>query len=385
MPTAENVMSRMVDKTAESNSWTITRQLTVVDLCAGAGGVTAGYKAAGLRVVAAADLDPNAIRSYAANHPEVATVMADLLKIAPAQFKRRAGLRTQPDVLTICAPCQTFSTMSAKNRRANDKRNHLVRRVVSFVDVLKPRCVVMENVPQLVRQRRFKTVVGQLRKRKYGVWFGIVDAAHFGVPQTRRRLVLIAIRGLKDHQVPALTPDHPLLCRRVARRTVRQVLDGLVRLRGDKLHTSRKYSSMVARRIAAIPHDGGNRHSLPTHLQLKCHKRNASKTACGNVYGRMQWDDVAPTLTTRCTTPACGRFLHPQKNRAITLREAACIQTFARNYVFEGGYVSKEAQIGNAVPPKLARAIGLLITAALAKSKRRSRKVKVRQKVRYAA
>jgi DNA (cytosine-5)-methyltransferase 1 len=358
-------MSTGIDQTAESNGWLPTQQLTVVDLCAGAGGVTAGYKASGLRVLAAADLDPNAIRSYTANHPEVATLTADLLKIAPAQLKRRVGLRTQPDVLTICAPCQTFSTMSAKNRRANDKRNHLVGRVISFVDVLRPRCVVMENVPQLARQRRFKAVVRQLRERKYGVWFGIVDAAHFGVPQTRRRLVLIAIRGFKDHEVPALSPEHPLLRRRVARRTVRQVLDGLVRIRGDSLHRSRKYSPIVAKRIAAIPHDGGSRRSLPAHLQLKCHKRNASKTACGNVYGRMRWDDVAPTLTTRCTTPACGRFLHPRKNRAITLREAACLQTFSRDYVFEGGYMSKEAQIGNAVPPKLARAIGLIIAAAL--------------------
>jgi len=361
------------------------RQLTVVDLCAGAGGVTAGYKAAGLSVLAAADLDPNAIRSYAANHPEVATVTADLLKITPAQFKRRAGLRIRPDVLTICAPCQTFSTMSAKNRRANDKRNGLVGRVVYFVDLLKPRCVIMENVPQLACQHRFRLVVGQLRRRKYGVWFGIVDAAHFGVPQTRRRLVLIAIRGFKDHEVPALTPDQPLLRRRVARRTVRQVLDGLVRLRGDKLHRSRKYSAMVAKRIAAIPHDGGGRHSLPAHLQLKCHKRNESKTACGNVYGRMLWDDVAPTLTTRCTTPACGRFLHPHKNRAITLREAACLQTFARDYVFEGGYVSREAQIGNAVPPKLARAIGLLITSALRRPKRAKPKGKSPANLRYAA
>jgi DNA (cytosine-5)-methyltransferase 1 len=228
----------------------------------------------------------------------------------------------------------------------------------------------MENVPQLAKERRFKLVVARLRKRKYGVWFGIINAADFGVPQTRRRLVLIALHGVKDEDVPALVTDHPVLRRRVARRTVRQALRGVARLRRDELNRKRKYPVLVKRRIAAIPRNGGSRSSLPRRLQLECHKRNEDKTACGNVYGRMRWDDVAPTLTTRCTTPACGRFLHPDKNRAITLREAACLQTFSRRYVFMGGYLSKEAQIGNAVPPKLARAIGLVVKAAFRKPRR---------------
>lgn len=352
----------------------MSKRLTVIDLCAGAGGVTAGYKAAGLRVVAAAELDANAINSYAANHPEVKLVGGDLLKIDPSEFQKLVGLHRRLDVLTICAPCQTFSTLSARHRRPGDRRNRLVGRVISFVDALAPRCVVMENVPQLATQRRFKLLVGRLRRRKYGVWFGIVNAAQFGVPQTRRRLVLIALHGMKDAAVPVLSPDHAVLRHRVARRTIRQAFRGISKLRRDVLNRSRRYPALVAQRIAAIPRDGGSRSSLPRRLQLDCHKRNVDKTACGNVYGRMRWDDVAPTLTTRCTTPACGRFLHPEKNRAITLREAACLQTFPRRYIFRGGNLSRQAQIGNAVPPKLARAIGLLIVAALKPFRRRHQK-----------
>lgn len=110
--------------------------------------------------------------------------------------------------------------------------------------------------------------------------------------------------------------------------------------------------------------NGGGRSSLTGDLRLKCHKKLGTRGA-GSSYGRMKYDDVAPTLTTRCVTPACGRFLHPRADRAITLREAACLQTFPLGYVFKGGTMAVQAQIGNAVPPRLARAIGILVSSAL--------------------
>jgi len=347
-------------------------QPTAIDLFSGAGGVTTGFKDAGVRVLAAVDTDPVSRKTYSANNPEVEVLADDLFRLVPSTLLNRLNLRKGDlTILTACAPCQTFSSLSAKNRRSRDPRNKLVERVVDFVEVLKPRAVVMENVPLLAAQRRFLTTVRRVRKLGYGVRHAIVDAADFGVPQRRRRLVLIALRGVRDEAVPLLTSDHPLVAPFASRQTVRDAFATLKAIPADdRLHRPRtNYPELVARRIAAIPPDGGSRYTLPADLQLKCHKKlvKTDGHGSGNVYGRMKWDDVAPTLTTRCTTPACGRYLHPEKNRAITLREAAILQAFPADYHFEGGVMSIQAQIGNAVPPLLARAVALIVTDAIAK------------------
>jgi DNA (cytosine-5)-methyltransferase 1 len=340
--------------------------LTAIDLCSGPGGVSTGYKAAGIRVLAAVDIDADARATYAANHSEVTLLSDDLCTLNPTVLMKKAKVKPgKLDILTACVPCQTFSSL-ARKRRGRDPRNRLVLGIAGFVKVLLPRAVVMENVPQLRTNRRFALLVGRLRRLGYGVWFDIVDAADFGVPQRRRRLVLIALKGKGDEQVPGLTRDHRLLRRLRRRHTVREVLK-LVRLRArkDKLARPRgDYPPRVAERIAAIPRNGGGRSSLTGDLRLKCHKKLGTRGASSS-YGRMRYDEVAPTLTTRCVTPACGRFLHPRANRAITLREAACLQTFPLDYVFKGGTMAVQAQIGNAVPPRLARLIGIVVTDAL--------------------
>lgn len=341
--------------------------LTAVDLCSGPGGVTTGYKAAGIRVLAAVDIDEDARATYAANHSEVTLLSDDLAKLDPIILMQKAGLKPgELAILTACVPCQTFSSL-ARERRARDPRNRLVLGVARFVEALLPRAVVMENVPQLRTNRRFALLVGRLRRLGYGVWFDIVDAADFGVPQRRRRLVLIALKGLDDDGVPQLARKHHLLRSLRRRRTVREVLRQ-VRIRADREDQLARprvdYPSPVAKRIAAIPANGGSRSSLTAALRLKCHEKLGA-TGAGSSYGRMKYDDVAPTLTTRCVTPACGRFLHPRANRAITLREAACLQTFPIGYVFKGGPMAVQAQIGNAVPPRLAQAIGIVVSEAL--------------------
>jgi DNA (cytosine-5)-methyltransferase 1 len=341
--------------------------LTAIDLCSGPGGVTTGYKAAGIRVLAAVDIDEDARATYAANHSDVALLSDDLSKLDPAILMQRAGLKPgELDILTACVPCQTFSSL-AREPRARDPRNRLVLGVARFVEALLPRAVVMENVPQLRTNRRFVLLVGRLRRLGYGVWFDVVDAADFGVPQRRRRLLLIALKGQDDGDVPRLSRKHRRLRSLRRPRTVREILKQ-VRLRApreDRLARPRvDYPPPVAKRIAAIPANGGGRASLAADLRLKCHEKLGASGA-GSSYGRMKYDDVAPTLTTRCVTPACGRFLHPRANRAITLREAACLQTFPLGYVFKGGTMAVQAQIGNAVPPRLAQAIGLVVAEAL--------------------
>jgi len=341
--------------------------LTAIDLCSGPGGVTTGYKAAGIRVLAAVDIDEDARATYAVNHPEVALFPQDLAKLSPQWLLEQVGLKPgQLDILTACVPCQTFSSLGARSRRDRDPRKRLVLRVADFVAAIQPRALVMENVPRLRADRRFALLVGRLRRLGYGVWFDVVDAAAFGVPQRRRRLVLIAFRGHRDEDVPKLAPEHALLRGLVRRSTVRDTLR-LVRsdARADPLARPRtEYPPTVARRIAAIPANGGGRNSLPDELELECHAKLKTLGA-GSSYGRMRYDDVAPTLTTRCVTPACGRFLHPRANRPITLREAACLQTFPLRYQFKGGIMAVQSQIGNAVPPWLAKAIALVVAEAL--------------------
>lgn len=347
--------------------------LVAVDVCCGAGGVTSGFKNAGLDVVAALDFDKDARDTFAANHPRVTLLDDDLLDLSPVSFLRKAGLkRGQIDVLTACVPCQPYSSLGAAHKAKDDPRYKLVARVGDYVKTLAPRALVMENVPGLIHDVRFKRLVARLRKLKYGVWCDVVRASAFGVPQTRRRLVVIALRGQSDDKVPALTPDHSALAGlSLNPGTVRSVLGTVAKRvrKRDPLHAHRTTfrKRTVATRIAKIPHNGGDRKDLPPHLRLQCHRElhKAKKSGSRNVYGRMVWDSLAPTLTTRCVTPACGRFLHPEEDRPITLREAAALQTFPINYAFKGGTMSVQSQIGNAVPPALARAVALIVKDAL--------------------
>lgn len=341
-------------------------QHCAIDLCSGAGGVTTGFKRAGLAILAAVDTDGLARESYAINHPEVRLYSNDLLELRPETLL--SDLELSPgdlDILTACVPCQTYSSLNRRREGADDPRERLVDRVADFVEVIRPKSVVMENVPLLLRDQRFKDLVERLRAMSYGIWAGVVNAEDFGVPQRRRRLVLIALRDRNDREVPPLSNEHPALRGFCERKTVRDAFRLLRHARADDplAVPRRDYPAVVAKRIAAIPRNGGSRGSLPRELQLTCHRGrdNREFTAAGNVYGRMSLDEVAPTLTTRCVTPSCGRYLHPWANRAITLREAACLQSFPVDYEFKGGVTAVEAQIGNAVPPRLAEAVAMVL------------------------
>ena len=328
---------------------------TAVDLFAGAGGLTTGLKRAGARVLAAVEIDPVASATYAVNHPEVRLFRTDIAELQPMNLLDEIDLAPgELTLLAACAPCQGYSSLGAQ--RPDDPRNDLVMRVLDFVAALRPRAVAFENVLQLIRDERFERFISGLRALGYGVRDFVVNAAMFQVPQRRRRLVVLAVDGIADADVPelgngSLSPAEPMktVSVRQAFATLRPLDDG------DTLHASRTYPPLVLERIHAVPKDGGSRRDLPAHLRLRCHEHLGSHAA--SAYGRMRWDDVAPTLTTRCTSPSCGRYLHPEEDRAITLREAATLQTFPHDYKFVGGRMSIEAQIGNAVPVRLAEAI----------------------------
>lgn len=328
-----------------------------LDLCSGAGGVTTGLRRVGVKVVGAVDNDPDCVRTMRANHRKTRVLALDLAKCSPADLRKAFSLRRgQTDILTFCTPCQSFSSMGVKNRKPRDARSALVDRIADFVAELRPRALIMENVPHLAKHKRFRSLLKRLADLNYGVQFKVVCASEAGVPQKRKRLVCIAIRGRKQ------LPELDLSTASKGFRKMRTVGDAFAKLSScfvdDPLNRPRRPKGIVAERIRCVPKNGGSRASLGTVLELACHKRLRRRGLGGsaNVYGRMRWDDLAPTLTTRCTTPACGRFIHPTRMRPITLREAALLQSFPSRYRFVGSRTSIERQIGNAVPVMLAAA-----------------------------
>lgn len=314
------------------------RSLVALDLFAGAGGVTAGFKRAGVRVAVAVELDPVASETYRSNHPEVTLLQRDIRRVPARQVQSLLG-RRRLDILTACSPCGSYSSL--RRGRGSAASKDLALQVVRFARALRPRALIVENVPPLQHDHRFRKLIQSLEALGYELWWGVLDSQFFGVPQRRKRLVLIGQRkGV---------PEAPATARRI--RVVDEAIRGLSAQ--DPLHRLPKPAPQVLARIRAVSRDGGSRDELPPELVLRCHDELRSKAAT-NVYGRMKGNEPAPTLTTRCTTPACGRFIHPRANRPITLREAACLQTFPRRYRFVGTREQIERQIGNAVPVELA-------------------------------
>ena len=329
---------------------------TAIDLFAGAGGSTAGLKAAGFSVVAAVEIDSDAAETYRTNHSEVDLREEDIRCVNPAKLRESLGLaRRQLTTINSCPPCQGWSTLGPSN--PNDSRNELIDLVLPFVEEFLPRSFILENVPGIRRDRRFSRFIRLARKLGYGTRRYIVDAADMGAPQRRRRLIVLGVLGADGRTLPNRMQRHSLR-RRI---TVKQAWEALRSISpDDPLNVSRALRPKTLERIAAIP-VGGNRFDLPRHLVLDCHKKIARQA--GGPYGRLKYDEIAPTMTTRCTTPSCGSFIHPTEHRGITLREAALLQSFPVGYKFIGKYGSIENQIGNAVPVAMTKVIaGILLS-----------------------
>jgi len=317
-----------------------------VDLFAGAGGLTLGLRRAGFNVRGAVENDPLAVETYRRNHRRTFVWQSDIRDLPAGAVMKEIGLRRgQLDLLAGCPPCQGFSSVRTWNggRRVRDPRNALVGEFGRFAEALLPRAVMLENVPRLARERRLQQLVGLLRELGYKVRFGVLDARDYAVAQRRQRFILI---GARDRDVDFAPPAR-------GRLSVRKVIGSLrpAGSSGDPLHDhGEQRSDAVASRIALIPRDGGSRADLGPRAQLDCHREC---DGFHDIYGRLAWDDVAPTITGGCINPSKGRFLHPEENRALTLREAALLQGFPSHYWFslrKGKYAAAQL-IGNALPP----------------------------------
>lgn len=332
-----------------------TRKITAIDIYCGSGAVTEGLKAEGVSVLAAVDNDPIACETYRLNHPEVHLFESDIRKLKPTDLRKLVGNDRRIDLLVVCAPCQPFSSQNRK-RSTDDPRAELVLESLKFVKEFKPEVVFFENVPGIAISGPLQSLRQKLANLGYLLGNPkTLDAAECGVPQRRERCIMIAARSQEgiDTFYGSIRPQPAV--------TVRHAIGGLSQLASgerdpdDPLHFARNHQSIVLQRMQHIPKDGGSRLSLPPELELECHK--GRKNDFPDVYGRMKWDDVAPTLTTGCTDVTKGRYAHPRDNRAITLREAALLQSFPLNYRFFGNSGQIARQIGNAVPVNMIRTL----------------------------
>ncbi len=337
-----------------------TRRPIAIDLFSGCGGLTLGLKQAGFRVVAAIERDPLAVETYKANHRRVRVWLHDIRDLPATEVMHAVKLkRGELDLLAGCPPCQGFSSMTTLNgkKQMRHPQNDLVLDFLRFTRQLLPKAVMLENVPGLARSGQFRELRLALKSLGYQCESGVLDAAKYGVPQRRRRLILIGSRVAPVQFAPEAA----------FKLTVRQTFTKLGRRAwNDSLQTlGEKHSPRIIHLIRSIPKNGGSRSDLGRMSQLRCHYRC---DGFKDVYGRMAWDDCAPTITSGCVNPSKGRFLHPTENRAITLREAALLQTFPPSYFFSPrrGKSSIAQMIGNALPPEFIRRHAVMIRRALA-------------------
>jgi DNA (cytosine-5)-methyltransferase 1 len=335
------------------------RLIAAVDVFCGAGGLAYGLRTAGIRVVAGIDLDPSCEVPFTANNPGSQFICADVRSITGKDLAKRypaGALR----LLAGCAPCTPFSSHRRGADTSGDDEWTLVGEFTRLVKELRPELVTMENVTRVRSKPVFKRMLRVLAREGYSIDVKPVYCPRFGVPQQRRRLVLLASR-IGPVAVPkgTRTPDRF--------RTVRDAIGSLPRVDpgatgpGDRLHMARGVTKVNLERLKAS-RPGGTWHDWPVELRSPCHTR-ASGATFRNVYARMEWDVPAPTITTLAFNFGTGRFGHPEQHRAITLREAAILQGFPRRYRFvrrdEPVYLTTIGRlVGNAVPPPLGRAIG---------------------------
>ncbi|MDR1166364.1 MAG: DNA cytosine methyltransferase [Deltaproteobacteria bacterium] len=346
---------------------------TVIDLFCGIGGLTHGALLAGLNVVAGIDIDPSCQFAFEFNNPSARFIGADVSTLPPEKIAELYPAKG-PRVLIGCAPCQPFSKYTERYRKrksasdlARDKYNkddnkwRLLYSFANIVERIQPDVVSMENVPGLAKERVFVDFHDTLTRLGYKVSHSVVYCPDYGVPQNRRRLVLLASKFGDIEIIPPLfnTKNYP---------TVREVIGNLPPLKAgerrqdDALHAAARLSTTNLQRIKnSTP--GGTWLDWDDNLRLRCHKKSAGKTY-RSIYGRMKWDAPSPTITTQFYGYGNGRFGHPEQDRALSLREGALLQSFPKNYAFVNQnkpFKRREVgrHIGNAVPVELGKAIGV--------------------------
>lgn len=335
----------------------------VIDLFCGVGGLTHGFEKEGFNVAAGIDFDRTCEYAYNANN-KASFIFRDIGDMNSEEIESLFP-KGSKKILIGCAPCQPFSIFNRRNgggiSETNDQRWKLLDAFASLIVKTNPDIISMENVPLLIGFKGgkvFNDFVSKLEKAGYHISYEIHDAQDYGVPQRRHRLVLLGSRHSKIKMIPPTHKNNPV--------TVRQAIGYLPAIEAgqiaesDSLHRARNLTELSLRRIKATP-EGGGWQDWEDELIADCHKKEGGK-AFGSAYGRMSWEEVAPTMTTYCIGYNNGRFGHPEQDRPISIREAALLQSFPEGYdfidpkiPFSSGRLARH--IGNAVPVLLGQAV----------------------------
>lgn len=394
-------------------------RLTAIDLFSGAGGLTLGFQAAGFEIVLASDISESCARTHTRNMPDVPFMLADIGAISGSDILRRCGLhRGELDVLVGGPPCQGFSILG--QRLLNDPRNRLFGDFIRLAGELRPRVAVIENVPGLATMHNgvlLREIGDAFRELGYRIDCAELLAAQYGVPQMRWRMFFVAWRDPDVSSACFPTPTHgttdigdlvpnrtvrkdqtagfvsiadaisdlpPVECGEVTDRYVgppRSAFQLAMRRGATALHNhyAPRLSALNLERIRHLE-PGQDWRDLPREL-LPAGMQRALRKDHTRRYRRMTWDGIARSIITRFRDPKSGEYIHPDQTRTITIREAARIQSFPDWFIFEGGYSDQYDQVGNAVPPLLARAVGLSVKALLNEGGEKAVEFKSRYKI----
>jgi len=339
---------------------TSLKEFNAIDLFAGGGGLSWGLMKAGFRILAAVEINKEISKTYIANHPDTHVFVEDIRNINKKRLKDIFGNK-KIHLVAGCPPCQGFSKLNREDK-LDLSRDFLPLEMARIILELKPEIVMMENVPGIVSKGReiLNNFIQIIESEGYIVNWKVLQVADYGVPQSRKRFVLLAGRGFEIQ-----IPDSKDKKRKTLRETLKNIKESPLTLKEANKkggptkfnwHIIRDLQEINIRRLRATE-EGSNRSDLPEELRPNCHKKK--NKGFGNFYGRMSWDKISPTITRGCTTLSMGRFGHPSEDRTISVREAAMIQTFPKNYKFNTASIGwASVTIGNAFPPKLAKLLG---------------------------
>ena len=331
-------------------------EVACVDLFCGAGGLTHGLKRTGINVVAGIDIDNYCKHPFEKNN-DAKFLLEDVSSISPSILSSFFG-SAKYRILAGCAPCQPFSTYSQRYETIGTERWGLMYHFSRLIKSIKPEIVVMENVPSVLRHQVYTDFVEKLQKSGYYVTNQINECKKYGLPQRRKRMVLLAAL---DRPIELIEPP------KLKEKSVYDAIGLMPKLnhgetsKNDRLHMSASLSDLNLKRIRASK-QGGTWRDWPKELIAECHKKETGRSY-PSVYARMKWNEPSPTLTTQFFGFGNGRFGHPEQDRAITLREGSILQGFPTNYSF----IANESKvhikalgrlIGNAVPVTLGEVIG---------------------------
>jgi len=316
------------------------------DLFSGVGGLTEGLRKAGFETKYAFEIDKLASKAYSLNHKNTVVITQDIRKVDLKDIEGELNGK-EIHLLAGCPPCQGFSSIRRLNKKkpVDDPRNDLINEYIRFVDYFKPYTIMLENVPWLEQDKLFIKAKENLMTMGYNVDVAIVNVKNYGVPQNRKRLVMI---GSRLGPISIAKPNDKKV-------TVRDCIGDLPRPVNskDKLHKIYpEHTKKIKKLIKDIPRNGGSRKDLGKARQLSCHKKK--NVGFNDIYGRLRWDDYSTTITGGCLNPSKGRFLHPRQDRCISAREAMLLQSFPKSYKLpiDIPKTNIALMIGNALPPK---------------------------------